>query len=298
MDKAPQISIILPVWNGQKYLEGAIQSVLNQTYRDFQLVIVNDCSTDRSPQIAESYAQKDSRIKVIHNIKNLKLPGSLNAGFAEACGAYFTWTSDDNILHPSFLETLLVEITTSGADIVYSDFNCIDDEGRFVKVSHVAEAELLVALNTIGASFLYGRRVHEKLGGYDVTKPIYEDYDFWVRAYLAGFKYERSDKVVYDYRRHSDSLTVTQNPAPEYAFYRYGLRKKFKGVKRTSAFEARKILMGYRSVLGPIRWFTVLIEAAFYDPFETSKIIFRMVKKVPVKTYSFLAALKNEHQKT
>jgi glycosyltransferase involved in cell wall biosynthesis len=295
MGNGPAITIVLPVWNGEKYLEGAIKSVIAQTYKDFELIIVNDCSTDRSPQIAESFAIQDSRIKVIHNSKNLKLPASLNEGFRIARGRYLTWTSDDNLLHDIFLETLLGEIEAGDADIIYSDFNSIDDEGQFLKVSHVGEAERLVAQNVIGASFLYKRDVHEKIGGYHTDKFIYEDYDFWVRAYLAGFKFRKSAQIVYDYRRHANSLTELQSPSTDYAFYRYRLRKSFRVVKRETAFECRQILLGYRNVLGPLRWFRLLIEAGFYNPIETLKIIIGMARKVPVKVYQAFFASKETH---
>jgi glycosyltransferase involved in cell wall biosynthesis len=292
MDKTPNSTIVLPVWNGEKYLEGAIKSILAQTYKDFELILVNDRSTDSSPQIADSFAKQDGRIKVIHNSQNLKLPASLNEGFKIARGRYLTWTSDDNLLHPDFLETLLHEIEAGDADIVYSDFNCIDHEGRFLEVSHVGEAERLVGLNVIGASFLYKREVHERLSGYHTDKFIYEDYDFWVRAFLAGFKFQKSACVVYDYRRHANSLTALQNPSPVYAFYRYKLRTQFKNVKRETAFEARKILLGYRKVFGPLKWFRLLIEAGFYNPIETVGIIVRMIGKVPLKLHQVIVTSK------
>lgn len=90
MPETPLVSIVLPVYNGEKYLASAIESILAQSYRNWELILVNDCSTDRSLEIMENYAGKDARIRVVQNAENLKLPRSLNAGFAEAKG---------NILH-------------------------------------------------------------------------------------------------------------------------------------------------------------------------------------------------------
>ena len=92
------ISIILPTYNGEKYLSQAIESILSQTEQDWELILVNDCSTDRTGDICQAYTLKDPRIRVIHNEGNRKLPGSLNRGFREAHGDYLTWTSDDNLL--------------------------------------------------------------------------------------------------------------------------------------------------------------------------------------------------------
>src|ERR1017187_1387375 len=102
----PVISIVLPTYNGSKYIRTSIDSCLHQTFPNFELIIVNDCSTDDTASIVEEYVAKDDRIKIIHNIQNKKLPLSLNKGFEIAKGKYFTWTSDDNYYAPHALQTL------------------------------------------------------------------------------------------------------------------------------------------------------------------------------------------------
>lgn len=81
-----KVSIVLPVYNGEVYLRQAIESVLAQTYENWELIIVDDCSTDGSPAIMDEYAGWDARIKVVHNKENQKLPESLNIGFRQAEG--------------------------------------------------------------------------------------------------------------------------------------------------------------------------------------------------------------------
>ena len=93
----PKISIILPSYNRATYLAQTIDSCLAQTLKDFELIIVDDCSVDASIEVAEFYSQQDSRIKVIANKTNQKLPSTLNIGFEKAKGQYFTWISDDNL---------------------------------------------------------------------------------------------------------------------------------------------------------------------------------------------------------
>ena len=274
---------MLPVWNGERFLADALESIVNQTFRDFELIIVNDCSTDSSPCIARRYADADSRIRIIENKTNLRLPASLNEGFRQARGRYYSWTSDDNLLHPTFLDALVSEIEAHSADLIYSDFNSIDESGAVASVSYVADAEFLVAQNVVGASFLYRREIHTRLGGYDVARFLYEDYDFWVRAYLAGFKFHRSSSVVYDYRRHDGSLTSTRTVPDDYAFYRYDLRQKFGTVSKHAAFDARVILLGYRKVLGPVRWLKIVSEAARLNPGATAKYFAGMVSRIPAK---------------
>ena len=83
-----RVSVVMPVYNGEKYLKQSIESVIQQSYKDWELIIVNDCSTDRSRDIMQSYVEVDSRIRIVDNSNNLKLPMSLNAGFREARGEY------------------------------------------------------------------------------------------------------------------------------------------------------------------------------------------------------------------
>ena len=106
----PKVSIVLPTYNGEKFIRESIDSILYQTFTDWELIIVNDCSTDGTPNIVNRYAASDSRIRVIHNKENQKLPESLNIGFREARGEYLTWTSDDNMYLPSALEKMIIII--------------------------------------------------------------------------------------------------------------------------------------------------------------------------------------------
>lgn len=276
----PLVSIVLPVWNGENYLGEALGSILKQTYKNFELIIVDDCSTDGSLSIAKFFADRDKRIKIITNELNLKLPASLNKGFSIAVGEYFTWTSDDNILEPCFLQVLLRELLETGADLIYSDFNSIDEAGHLIGLSPVGDAERLVSQNTIGASFLYKREVHDLIGGYDVNKFLFEDYDFWVRAYLFGFKFNKTSSVLYNYRRHSGALTSTRSMPKDYPLYRFGLRKKFQRISRGAAYEAREILLGYRRELGFFKTFQVLIEALLLRPDKVLFYIGNGLKKI------------------
>ena len=120
MNDEKLISIVLPVYNGAEHMAGSIESVLRQTWKNWELIIVNDCSTDQTLAVAESYQKKDSRIRVLSNSKNLKLPLTLNAGFAQAKGEYYTWTSDDNLYQPEALSSLVQALEQdNGCVMVY-----------------------------------------------------------------------------------------------------------------------------------------------------------------------------------
>lgn len=202
----PLISIILPCYNGEKYLSQSIESCLNQTFKNIELIIVNDCSTDNSLSIASQYAQKDNRIKIINNLENKKLPASLNIGHKEAKGDFITWTSDDNFYELDALEKLLKSLLEQQADIVYSNIFLIDNAGNKIRDIRLLGLENLIFGNVIGSCFLYRRNVLEKNNGYNETLFLLEDYDFWLRASLHS-KYYKLDQFLYNYRKHEDSLT-------------------------------------------------------------------------------------------
>lgn len=211
MDPTPKISIVLPTYNGSRYLRQSIQSCLDQTLSDWELIIVDDCSTDETPAIIAEFAAQDSRIRPLRNPVNRKLPGSLNVGFDAARGTYLTWTSDDNAYRPEALATLAGVLDRDPqVGFVYSDMSVIDGDGHTVGLSQwVAPPADLVETCCVGACFLYRRSVMEQVGPYDETLVLVEDYDFWLRASaVTRLEYLRQD--LYLYRTHDRSLTATR----------------------------------------------------------------------------------------
>jgi glycosyltransferase involved in cell wall biosynthesis len=210
---SPVISIVLPTYNGSRYIRQSIDSCLAQTFTDFELIVVNDCSTDDTLQILEEYAKKDRRVTVINNAFNKKLPQSLNTGFEVAKGAFFTWTSDDNYYAPTALQAMLKALESNReADLVYADYTLIDENDT------VTGTRCFGDINKsfhhwlgCGACFLYKKKVHRKNNGYKPEAFLIEDYEFFVRAYTQNnFVYLPLTNLYY-YREHSASLTATQN---------------------------------------------------------------------------------------
>ena len=126
------ISIVLPVYNGAEFLNQSIDSIIRQTYTNWELLVLDDCSTDNTPNIVKEYVKKDSRIHYYRNEQNLKLPGNLNKGFSLSKGDYLTWTSDDNMFHDNALEVMYKTITSQKVDLVYASYNIIDEKGNVV----------------------------------------------------------------------------------------------------------------------------------------------------------------------
>jgi glycosyltransferase involved in cell wall biosynthesis len=206
------ISIVLPVYNGAEFLKESIDSVLAQTYGNWELLILDDCSTDETPNIALEYEAKDQRIHYYRNEKNLKLPGNLNKGFGLAQGEYLTWTSDDNRYRPEALETMLRTLKEKQVGLVFAYYQVIDEHDQEIQVIGFSNGDKghVLGGNIVGACFLYTREVYETIGEYDTELFLVEDWDYWQRV-LAKFPFCSITQVLYDYRLHSASLTSTKN---------------------------------------------------------------------------------------
>ncbi len=212
----PKVSIVLPCYNGERFLSQSLDSVLAQTMTDWELIIVNDCSTDNTANIANDYARRDSRISVIHNETNQKLPKSLNIGFAAAHGEYLTWTSDDNIAKPNWLSTLVEYLDTHpSTDMVSANMDLIDENGVVFSVARqkcgANEFMQLACRCNVGAAFMYRKSIADLVGEYDVSMFCAEDYDYWIRIALKG-RIDYIDDNIYMYRQNPGSLTATQQP--------------------------------------------------------------------------------------
>jgi glycosyltransferase involved in cell wall biosynthesis len=214
MEHQPVISIVLPTYNGSKYIRASIESCLNQTCRDFELIIVNDHSTDNTPFIIEEYAAKDDRIVIINNAFNKKLPLSLNTGFDTAKGKYHTWTSDDNYYAPNALETLLQLLQQNNIDFVYTDYTIINDANEVTGQRTFGDInQHFTNFQGSSACFLYKAEVYKKNNGFDSSAFLIEDYDFFVRAFV-NFKVLYVNRYdLYYYREHASSLTAAHSDA-------------------------------------------------------------------------------------
>lgn len=112
MKNNPLISIIVPIYNAAKYLPACLDSIINQTYQNLEIILVDDGSTDNSYQIAKDYAKKDPRIKLLHQ-KNQGLSGARNTGITKSTGTYLTFVDSDDEIKPDFIKKLLSPYQTS-----------------------------------------------------------------------------------------------------------------------------------------------------------------------------------------
>lgn len=208
----PTISVVLPTHNGARFLDRAIESIASQTHQDWELLVVDDASTDDTPRCIATWVAKDERIRGVRLERNRRLPRALNAGFRLARGAHWTWTSDDNWYRRDAFERLLEALTGDPrCDVVYSGYTEVDETGRVLREVPARPPDLLFG-NPVGPCFLYHSAVDAALGGYDEDLELAEDYDFWLRA-SRQFRLCPLDASLYCYRVHDGSLTARRREA-------------------------------------------------------------------------------------
>ncbi len=222
-DRKQLVSVVLPVYNGEDYIRLSVESVLQQTYENFELILIDDGSTDGTVQIADAYACLDSRIKVFHQ-PNRKLPKTLSRGFRMARGEFLTWTSADNIMHPTFLEEFVRQMKKyPDVDMFYGNMKLIDEDGKDLTTfdwhpqaghpENVMLPESILELNVypsnyIGAAFMYRYGVAQIAGDYAAGRYGIEDYDYWMKVNdLFTVRHVDFLEPLYSYRIHAKSLT-------------------------------------------------------------------------------------------
>ncbi|MBL8029336.1 MAG: glycosyltransferase [Fibrobacteres bacterium] len=190
----PLVSIVLPTYNGRRYLRKSIDSCLSQSYKNIEIIAVNDGSTDDTLEILKSY--KDNRVKIL-DIPNGGLPNALNVGFRAASGRYLTWTSDDNYYLPNAINEMVEYLNNNpNKPLVYAIYNNIDENDKIIGQS---KYEL--------ACFLYRKEIADITGEYRIEFKLVEDVDFFLRLRHAGGVFGTIKKVLYHYRIHGGSLS-------------------------------------------------------------------------------------------
>jgi hypothetical protein len=214
-DPRLKVSIVLPVFNGEKFLRQSIESCLQQTHRAIELVIVDDCSTDSTPEIIKEYAKRDHRIVSLRNPSNLHLPRTLDEGFRNTTGSLLTWTSHDNYYAPEAIEFLVSQLCSrQKIDLTYTAFYQVDEHDRVdPRVIYLPEPKYISLLNVVGPCFMYRRRVYEKSGGYRVDMEYQEDYEYWLRVSTHSIMM-RFHNPLYFYRRHAHQLSAKRTRDP------------------------------------------------------------------------------------
>lgn len=199
------VSVILPVYNGADYLVKCLESLVNQSYSNIEIVIVDDGSFDSSSEIINHY--KDKRIKYIKNIQNIGLPKSLNIGIKASRGNFIARQDVDDISHTKRLETLLDYLIKNNYDIVGSSYYNIDVWGNIMNLeklntpndikSHILDRNLLFPHGSV----LCKKEIFEKYGYYNEYFTYSQDAEYWLRLNHLGAKIGVHNEALYFLRR-------------------------------------------------------------------------------------------------
>ena len=211
----PTVSVIMPAYNVEPYLAASIESVRAQTYRDWELVLVDDGSSDRTGQIADDYSGRDARIRVIHQ-RNGGLSAARNSAMRYARGEFFALLDSDDLWDPDFLQSQMATFaSTPAADIVTGNAREMGGHwnGRPARPWPDRRplpdlAEILRDEEAVFIMSVFRRSVYQAVGDFDERMRSNEDYDYWLRAAAAGFRFARNDRPLGEYRRRDDSLSA------------------------------------------------------------------------------------------
>jgi glycosyltransferase involved in cell wall biosynthesis len=186
--RPPSVSVLMAVYNCALYLPAALDSILSQTFTDFELVAVDDASTDETPSILRAYAQRDQRLLLLRNDSNLKLSTSLNRGLA-VCRAPFVARADgDDLYAPNRLEKqfrFLREHNRAGVVSCY--YRTMDSGGHTLDLKKLPVTDATIKFKLLWESPLchsgtvFRRDAVQGVGGYDNSHPVAQDYDLWAR---------------------------------------------------------------------------------------------------------------------
>lgn len=207
----PELSIIMPLYNTEMYVAQAIQSLLSQTYTDFELIIVDDGSTDKSLEIVKSF--KDSRIKIMRNQQNQGIVFSRNRGLKEAVGEYIApFDSDDIAMPDKFRKQIDFLKTHPDFGLIGSWIKMIDENGKFIKKKwrlfakpEEIPAQLLFR-NYFAQSSVVIRREALPVSGYENGFSFGEDYRMWIDI-AKKYKMWNYPECLLLYRVHSKNTT-------------------------------------------------------------------------------------------
>lgn len=277
----PTISVIVPVYNTEKYLDECIQSVLSQSFINFELLLIDDGSTDNSGAICDAYASQDERVRVFHK-ENSGVSSARNVGLDEAKGEYVIFLdADDYWYRDDCLEVLLRIAVQTKVDVVRGEYKAVDENGNFVFSRSVSKKRMRYAnrpINTFeflkyavhGEFFLWLCLFRRKIVGnlhFEIGRVFLEDVQFLAKLMIEDFccmyvpdvqfyayrKIETSASNSISLTKLGDSFNMCNN------FERYALQAKH--IKLRCYFQYRSVMMYF--------W---TLETVASDSYATSRI--------------------------
>jgi len=225
----PLVSIIMPAYNCEQYIEIAIRSVMQQTHESWELLIIDDCSADSTYSIVQSIAQEDSRIRCTRNSTNMGVAKTRNRGLDWAQGDFVAFLDSDDLWHPEKLAVQLCHMINERADLSCTSYAIVDEKGRVSKSAYIVNGDIsfrsLLNENTIGCStVLLSSEIARKFRF--VTDFYHEDYCLWLSILQDGYHAVGCSEVLTDWRliANSRSFNKRKSAMNRWRIYRKHLR--------------------------------------------------------------------------
>jgi glycosyltransferase involved in cell wall biosynthesis len=229
----PTVSVVIPTYNRAHVVGQAINSVLHQTYQDFEIFIIDDASTDNTEEVVKGFS--DPRIHYLRQQQNRGAPWSRNLGAEVARGKYLAFLDSDDLWYPEFLERQLAVLNDFPPDVGMICCGMVRKQGESRSVIIPSAPYLTFDGNLMQArgghcssSLMVRRAAFQTIGGFDVNFSSFQDFDFLLRM-SANYRVEASDEILMEYRLGKDSISVNMD-------------KKAKGLERIINIYQRDIL--------------------------------------------------------
>lgn len=222
----PKVSVILPAYNAEKYIKEAVDSILGQTFMNFELIVINDCSKDSTEKILLSYT--DPRLVYVKNEQNLGVAGTLNKGLSLAKGTYIARMDADDISLPerfrkqvSYLDAH-PDVAVLGTAVEIFGEGMSSQIRQFSQMPEQMKVDLFFSCGLAHPSVMMRADVIKELGGYDCAFEGMEDYELWCRV-SRDYQIAALPEVLFRYRIHPSQ--VTKNPTEKYRTQMRNLKK-------------------------------------------------------------------------
>lgn len=226
-----EVSIIVPVYNSEKFLDAAVQSVLAQTYGDWELILVDDCSTDGSLSLANQYATSDNRIKALKNENNSGPARTRNVGIEAAIGKYLSFLDSDDTLKPNFLERMVETAEKYDADIVWCNYDEVHLNGKIIPVrNNMEKGRILNGRNALEGIFhnepgigslcnklLLKSLLHNHSLRINEKRVRAEDWEFNINAFQKVERLVCIEDSLYNYLRQNSSSVMSSYRPKDFA---------------------------------------------------------------------------------